>query len=92
MENRKEEIQKLELIFNKVKNENTTLREENEQLEKIKELKQKNLNLNDDNNFLKSEIKTAKQEIQNLDIQWSKSQKVTQNLATEYQNKLKIIF
>ncbi|MCL6429105.1 hypothetical protein LT335_00667 [Spiroplasma sp. JKS002669] len=92
MENRKEEIQKLELIFNKVKNENTTLREENEQLEKIKELKQKNLNLNDDNNFLKSEIKTAKQEIQNLDIQWSKSQKVTQNLATEYQNELKIIF
>lgn len=92
MENRKEEIQKLELIFNKVKNENTTLREENEQLEKIKELKQKNLNLNDDNNFLKSEIKTAKQEIQNLNIQWSKSQKVTQNLATEYQNELKIIF
>ncbi|MCL8209578.1 hypothetical protein [Spiroplasma attinicola] len=92
MENRKEEIQKLELIFNKVKNENTTLREENEQLEKIKELKQKNLNLNDDNNFLKSEIKTTKQEIQNLDIQWSKSQKVTQNLATEYQNELKIIF
>ncbi len=82
MENRKEKIQKLELTFNKLKNKNTILREESEQLEKIKELKQKNFNLNDENNFLKSEIKTSKQKNQNLDIQWSKSQKLTQNLAS----------